>query len=159
MVLLLLLLFLPPPISSLHVLIFPRYDLIWTKKISFFPLPEKCQNSYVFFGEWLHGPVATVHSSPNLINLGGTPHLHNNWNISFSGRLGNLAPPSATFINPPSTNFTDVSFCVWVKLDTLNRNPVIAFDLNETSGLGLFLQENYGFIKVKMRLHYPSNPI
>jgi len=89
MVFLLLLLFLPPPISSLHVLIFP------------------------------------------------------------SGRLGNLATPSATFLNPPSTNFSDVSFCVWVKLDTLKRNPVLAFDLNETSGLGLALQEDYGFIKIK----------
>jgi len=63
--------------------------------------------------------------------------------------LGNLASPSATFLNPPSTNFTDVSFCVWVKVDNLKRDSVLSFDLNETSGLGLALQENYGFIKVK----------
>ena len=151
MVLLLLLLFLPPPISSLHVLIFPRYDLIWSKKISVFLFRNNVK-ILTLFVKWC------PHSSPNLLNLRGTPHLHINWNISSSGRLGNLAAPSATFLNPPSTNFSDVSFCVWVKLETLNRNPVVAFDLNETSGLGLFLQEDYGFIKVKMRLHYPSNP-
>ena len=31
----------------------------------------------------------------------------------------------------------------------LISNKVLAYDLNETSGLGFTLQEDYGFIKVK----------
>ena len=31
---------------------------------------------------------------------------------------------STSILNPPTTNFTDVSFCVWVKLDNLKSSKV-----------------------------------
>lgn len=61
----------------------------------------------------------------------------------------NLTTSTARFISPPPTNFSDVSFCFWIKLNNLRGTKVLHYDLNDSHGLGFTLQEHYGFIKLK----------
>ena len=50
-------------------------------------------------------------------------------------------PATATILRPPAATLTDISFCVWVKLATLRANKVLSYDLSDTAGFGLTLQQ------------------
>ena len=53
-------------------------------------------------------------------------------------------PATATILRPPAAAaaaLNDISFCVWVKLATLRANKVLSYDLSDTAGFGLTLQQ------------------
>ena len=66
-----------------------------------------------------------------------------------ASRQDGLPSPAARLPSTPPTNITDITFCLWLKLDTLQAASVLTYDLNDTHGLGFTLQEHYGFVKLK----------
>ena len=54
------------------------------------------------------------------------------------------------FKSPPSTIFHDLSFCFWVKVNHLVGAKIIHYELNDTKGFGFTLQEEYGFLNLKV---------
>ena len=57
---------------------------------------------------------------------------------------------STKFSSLPSTPFTDLSFCFWVKVNHLIGAKVLNYELNDTQGFGFTLQEHYGFLNLKI---------
>jgi hypothetical protein len=54
------------------------------------------------------------------------------------------------FKSPPSTIFHDLSFCFWVKVNHLMGAKMLHYELNDTKGFGFTLQEEYGFLNLKV---------
>ena len=53
------------------------------------------------------------------------------------------------FRSIPSTSFQDLSYCLWVKVNHLLGAAILHYDVPDRGGLGLTLQEEYGFVKLK----------
>ena len=53
------------------------------------------------------------------------------------------------FRSIPSSSFQDVSYCLWVSVNHLVGAAILHYDLPDRGGLGLTLQEEYGFVKLK----------
>ena len=66
-----------------------------------------------------------------------------------SKRTDSTETSATKFKSLPSTTFVDLSFCFWVKVNHLVGAKVINYDLNDTKGIGLTLQEDYGFLNLK----------
>ena len=49
-----------------------------------------------------------------------------------------------------STRIVDLSFCLWLKVNHLMNAKILNYELNDRKGFGLTLQENYGFLNLKV---------
>ena len=54
------------------------------------------------------------------------------------------------FKAPSSSTLLDLSFCFWVKVSHIIGAKLIHYELNDTKGFGITLQENYGFVNLKV---------
>ena len=54
------------------------------------------------------------------------------------------------FKSLPTFKMQDLSFCFWVKVNHLVGAKVINYELNDTKGFGITLQEKYGFVNLKV---------
>ena len=57
---------------------------------------------------------------------------------------------STKFKSVSSTKILDLSFCFWVKVNHLIGAKILHYDLNDSKGFGITLQENYGFLNLKV---------
>ena len=69
--------------------------------------------------------------------------------LVFPRDQGGLTSPLASLAEPPATNLTDLTACLWVSLASLRGQKVLSYRLEGSGGVGLTLQEEYGFVRVK----------
>ena len=50
---------------------------------------------------------------------------------------------------PDTPNLEDLSFCVWTKVANLLAKKVVFYKLMDSQGIGLTLEQDYGFVKIK----------
>ena len=67
-----------------------------------------------------------------------------------SKRTDSTETSTTKFKSVPSTKFVDLSFCFWVKVNHLAGAKIIQYELNDTKGFGITLQEDYGFVNLKV---------
>ena len=80
-----------------------------------------------------------------------------------SKRNGNTETSITKFRSLPPTTLHSLSYCVWVKVNHLMGAKILDYSLADRKGLGLTLQEEYGFVEIKnvdllFDYHSPHTP-